>query len=637
MSSDGSSDPGKWIKIKFELCETNLRQAQLTLDIEPGAVPVGSSGLGVGLVGGTVTVGPDYTEVVIDVHFRSLDGSLFNDGEGQVTINSAGMFDLQGSGNLIGYVRADTLELQVAWNPLDILFQGEVSCCGNLIEGYMNMHGWMGKGWQNQYAWITDNKFHFTGSIGGRVGLETGDLINKKFFKIPPFDIFITATIAFGDFCSAPGCSSQEWGMSASISVFGYPAGVYVSGGGPEIFLGSASKKLVDQYGGALLDGGLPKGALAPESSAPVNSNPAAQTLTIGYKSPFDGLIPEDGSLTCPTGTPGVYECSFNVPAGAGRALFLAAWLNGLLKVTLIKPDATVITPANAAANGVEISAPPPSPNGKLVSFSVKPTSGSLIPSGAWKVRLEKVAADSYFSLTFAADPPAPSVMWSNPVSPGVTPGGGGLLNLQWTATRGGAALSDDVRAELFYAPVLQPRTFPSLVVSFPGSYQLAAGLGADWDPAAPAILAQDANGDGVWKLETASLPAGSYTFKAALNGSWQENYGLDGLRDGPDIPLTQTVSGGPLSFYYDSSDDTLAAHPQDDLPVLVGDMLNEIGGADWAPANLVGWLKPAIEPGLSELALHLPEGSWLYKVALNESWAVNYGVGGSPMATTSR
>jgi hypothetical protein len=629
ISSDGSSDPGGWIKMKFELCETNLHEASLTLSIEPGAVPVGSSGLGVGLIGGTVTVGPDYTEIVIDVHFRSMDGSLFSDGEGSVTINTKGMFDLQGSGNLVGFVRADTLELQVAWNPLDILFQGDVSCCGELISGYMNMHGWFGKGWQNQYSWITDNKFHFTGSIGGTIGVEKGDLINKKYFKIPPFDIGFKAEISFGDFCSGAGCSTIEWGMAATITVFGYDAGVYVSASGPSIFLGSSSIKLVDQYGGALMRLEEPDSVSAADSYMPINSNPAAQSLTFGYNTSFDTVVPADGSQTCATGDPKVYECSFTVPGGTNRALFIASWLNGVLKVSLIKPDSTVITQASAAANGVEITTPPSSLDGRMVSFAASPTSGSLIPNGTWKVRLEDVAPDSYYALTFAADPPAPSVTWNNPLSPGTTPDGTGHLNLQWIATRGGPGLSDDVRAELFYAPVIQPFTFPSLQVSFPGNYQSAASLGPNWNPGTTAILAEDSNHDGVWKLNTNTIPAGDYEYKVALNGTWTVNYGLGGVRDGDNITVTQSTTNSPLSFYFDSTDKFITTRPQSDIIVLVGDMLSEIGGTDWAPSNLVGWLKPTENADQFELTLHLPEGSWNYKVALNESWVVNYGAGG--------
>jgi hypothetical protein len=56
--------------------------------------------------------------------------------------------------------------------------------------------------------------------------------------------------------------------------------------------------------------------------------------------------------------------------------------------------------------------------------------------------------------------------------------------------------------------------------VGIPGSYQHLAGCAGDWDPACAATqLAYDAKGD-VWK-GTFTVPAGSYEYKAALNGTW--------------------------------------------------------------------------------------------------------------------
>ncbi|RME64890.1 MAG: hypothetical protein D6790_02610, partial [Caldilineae bacterium] len=72
--------------------------------------------------------------------------------------------------------------------------------------------------------------------------------------------------------------------------------------------------------------------------------------------------------------------------------------------------------------------------------------------------------------------------------------------------------------------------------VSFPGNY--APGInGAEWAPDDPTVQAADEDGDGVWSL-TVDLPPGDYEFKAALNGTWDENYGADGQRDGPNLPL---------------------------------------------------------------------------------------------------
>lgn len=72
---------------------------------------------------------------------------------------------------------------------------------------------------------------------------------------------------------------------------------------------------------------------------------------------------------------------------------------------------------------------------------------------------------------------------------------------------------------------------------------------GADWDPAGTELQLTFDRSDELWKL-TMELPAGHYEFKVALNGSWAENYGRDGHRDGANLDLEH--DGGPLTFLYD-------------------------------------------------------------------------------------
>ena len=86
--------------------------------------------------------------------------------------------------------------------------------------------------------------------------------------------------------------------------------------------------------------------------------------------------------------------------------------------------------------------------------------------------------------------------------------------------------------------------TPPPLTVTVAGSLQAEAGCPGDWDPAcAVTHLTYDAS-DRVWQ-GTFSLPAGSYEYKAALNDSWTENYGLHAQSNGPNIPLSLPSAGG--------------------------------------------------------------------------------------------
>src|SRR5437588_7480636 len=86
--------------------------------------------------------------------------------------------------------------------------------------------------------------------------------------------------------------------------------------------------------------------------------------------------------------------------------------------------------------------------------------------------------------------------------------------------------------------------------VTIVGSLQSEVGCGGDWQPDCAAThLGYDA-GDDVWQGAW-TVPAGSYEYKAALNNSWDENYGLHAAPGGANIPLNLGAST-PVKFYYD-------------------------------------------------------------------------------------
>ncbi|MCG2624864.1 glycosidase [Arthrobacter sp. I2-34] len=85
--------------------------------------------------------------------------------------------------------------------------------------------------------------------------------------------------------------------------------------------------------------------------------------------------------------------------------------------------------------------------------------------------------------------------------------------------------------------------------VALAGDFGTALGCPEDWQPHFDEVqMTLDPN-DQLWKL-TAELPAGFYSFKAALNRSWDENYGAFGQPDGANHELHHT--GGPITFRYD-------------------------------------------------------------------------------------
>ncbi|HEY8723712.1 MAG TPA: glucodextranase DOMON-like domain-containing protein [Gaiellaceae bacterium] len=167
--------------------------------------------------------------------------------------------------------------------------------------------------------------------------------------------------------------------------------------------------------------------------------------------------------------------------------------------------------------------------------------------------------------------------------------------------------------------------------VTVVGDLQSEAGCASDWDPTcAQTHLTYDASDD-VWQ-RTFLLPAGNYQYKAALNDSWDENYGLHAVLGGDNTPLTLPQAAS-VKFYYDHKTHWVTDNHTTPIPVAVGDFQSELGcPADWQPDCLRSWLEDPDGNGIATFeTTALPAGSYQAKVAVNEGWDENYGAGGTP------
>jgi glucoamylase len=185
------------------------------------------------------------------------------------------------------------------------------------------------------------------------------------------------------------------------------------------------------------------------------------------------------------------------------------------------------------------------------------------------------------------------------------------------------------VAAGLLLIPAATANTPAPATVTVAGSLQSEVGCGGDWDPAcALTHLVYDASDD-VWQ-GTFSLPSGSYEYKAALNNSWDENYGLHAQLNGANIPLN-LPSASNVKFYYDHKTHWITDSKSSVIAVVAGDFQSELGcPGGWQPDCLRSWLEDPDGDGTYTFeTTALPAGSYQAKVALNESWDVNYGKGG--------
>ncbi len=85
--------------------------------------------------------------------------------------------------------------------------------------------------------------------------------------------------------------------------------------------------------------------------------------------------------------------------------------------------------------------------------------------------------------------------------------------------------------------------------VAVAGDFNILLGAPANWAPQYDESQMELDLVDQLWKL-AAQLPAGSYSFKIAINRSWTENFGAFGAFDGPNHEVHH--SGGQLVIHYD-------------------------------------------------------------------------------------
>jgi Ca2+-binding RTX toxin-like protein len=90
-----------------------------------------------------------------------------------------------------------------------------------------------------------------------------------------------------------------------------------------------------------------------------------------------------------------------------------------------------------------------------------------------------------------------------------------------------------------------------AVIATAPGSYQSALGCASDWDPGCLRSWLEDPDGNGIYQFSTSALPAGTYETKAAINETWEQNYGAGGVPNGPNISLT-VPSNATVTFTYD-------------------------------------------------------------------------------------
>ncbi|WP_433945568.1 pullulanase [Paenibacillus sp. SN-8-1] len=157
------------------------------------------------------------------------------------------------------------------------------------------------------------------------------------------------------------------------------------------------------------------------------------------------------------------------------------------------------------------------------------------------------------------------------------------------------------------------------------GSLQSELGSAADWDPASEVTEMAD-QGDGLYVFK-GTLPAGTYSYKVALNGDWQENYGFSnytnpqGINDDGNIKIT-LAEAGEVTFYYNDTTHKIADSTyytplaDDKLPRIVGTVQTALGDtSNNSPADAKTLLTDPDFDNIYSKVVEVPQGDYNYQV----------------------
>lgn len=175
--------------------------------------------------------------------------------------------------------------------------------------------------------------------------------------------------------------------------------------------------------------------------------------------------------------------------------------------------------------------------------------------------------------------------------------------------------------------------------VTIVGDLQSELGASKDWEPSDPKTVMKD-QGNGFYTY-TGILPAGKYEYKIVINGSWDENYGKDGIEGGENIVLELSKDTN-VTFYFNANthkivDSTIYTPiASDKIPRLVGNIQPSIDqGGEWSPSESKAFLLDNDFDNVYTYITQVPAGNYEYKIILGDNWNTEAAYPGSNVNLT--
>ncbi|HEY3474322.1 MAG TPA: hypothetical protein VGK56_06900, partial [Anaerolineales bacterium] len=161
--------------------------------------------------------------------------------------------------------------------------------------------------------------------------------------------------------------------------------------------------------------------------------------------------------------------------------------------------------------------------------------------------------------------------------------------------------------------------------VNIPGTHQDELGCPGEWQPECEdTMLIYDEEDDvwqGIYEIEPGNDDdERGPRYKAALNGGWSENYGVNATANGPDIPLIVTEPT-EVKFYYDHKTHWITDNVNSQIVVAMGSFQTQIGcNENNDPTCLRAWLQDPDGDGVfGVLTGGLEAGTYNVTFTLNE------------------
>ncbi|HXF60728.1 MAG TPA: DNRLRE domain-containing protein [Caldilineaceae bacterium] len=518
------------ITATFVLCENALRQVSLTFSYPPGIPVAAPPVMYVDMIGGTVTIGPSHTVIQLDVGFYIGTGvpKVFK-GSAKLTLDTRGLFSMQATGRVMGMMDGEG-HLWVAWNPLDtgIGSQGWLPNKNDwIVSGFIYAHVWRGSGWQNRYPWLAGNDdLHLTASYQATFRIKEGAALDEWPLVIPPGDISIGVELSFGQFCANDACTDYEWGIKGKVEIIGFDVGIYVNLECPALLaavvlppavllctsfiLGSDDHLLIDQYGG----GGppFPLEVAGDGEAAGPETSPADVQET-------DAWLAQAKRVTVADPAAPQVDQPLTVNPTAASILVGFGWVRGAPKFSLVRPDGTVITAANAASLGVAIST---TANSQIFGIDQP-------QAGQWLARVTNATINDDYRIVYFANKATPPLAFTAPTGlVEITAAGDStaaqLYRIQWTPPPN----ADQLRMSLFYSATVANATSPT--------YLYGGVIRENIDPTT-----------GFFDWDLSHLASGDYRIYATLQddrGSRVSELGTDQY-----VGVTTSIAPGTLRY----------------------------------------------------------------------------------------